>query len=77
LFPSVPELNFCAQYASLFAMHSISIDVLHLLTESYLIDMGIADADDRRRLLDGIKHLNKQLSASSTHHVISEGLSWS
>eukprot|EP00698_Gefionella_okellyi_P001140 TRINITY_DN1103_c0_g4_i1.p1 TRINITY_DN1103_c0_g4~~TRINITY_DN1103_c0_g4_i1.p1 ORF type:complete len:835 (+),score=186.29 TRINITY_DN1103_c0_g4_i1:53-2557(+) len=52
------------KYSAKFALHSISIDVLHLLTDGYLQDMGIVDSEDRKKILDGIRHLNNDLFAA-------------
>ena len=42
------------QYASLFAQHGISIDVLPLLNEQHLIDMGVTCKADRTMILSVI-----------------------
>lgn len=45
------------QYVSLFIQENIFIDVLHLVDEKILIDMGISKAGDRMRILNACKEL--------------------
>jgi hypothetical protein len=45
------------KYSQLFALHGISIDVLPLLTEPQLIEMGITKVADRKRILSVIQKI--------------------
>jgi hypothetical protein len=48
------------QYASFFIKESIFIDVLHLVDEKTLIDMGITALGDRMRILNGCAELKQK-----------------
>jgi len=45
------------RYCQLFALHGISIDVLPLLTDTQLVEMGITAEDDRRKILTAVEKI--------------------
>ena len=49
------------KYSQLFALHGISIDILPLLNESQLTQMGIRSARDRARILQVIRQIKEFL----------------
>lgn len=51
------------KYSQLFALHGISIDMLPLLTESQLMEMGVLDSSDRRRILSVMSRIKEFVPA--------------
>lgn len=51
------------KYSQLFALHGISIDMLPLLTESQLMEMGVLDSSDRKRILSVMSRIKEFVPA--------------
>ena len=60
------------RYSQLFALHGISIDVLPLLTESQLVEMGICEDSDRKKILSAIKKIKSAMPSESGYKRKSE-----
>eukprot|EP01091_Cochliopodium_minus_P011275 TRINITY_DN3151_c0_g1_i1.p1 TRINITY_DN3151_c0_g1~~TRINITY_DN3151_c0_g1_i1.p1 ORF type:complete len:731 (+),score=263.16 TRINITY_DN3151_c0_g1_i1:56-2248(+) len=71
------------RYSQLFSLHGISIDVLPFLNENLLIEMGITEVSDRKKILNAInkiKHeipLNHNFDSSSSSSSIKSKLNFS
>ena len=55
------------KYSQLFALHGISIDMLPLLTESQLMEMGVLDSSDRKRILSVMSRIKEFIPAPESH----------
>lgn len=54
------------RYAQLFALHGISVGVLPLLKEKQLIEMGITDETDRKKVMRAIDKIKNKLPTGGT-----------
>ena len=53
------------RYSQLFSLHGISIDVLPFLNESLLLEMGITESSDRKKILNAINKIKNEIPLST------------
>lgn len=59
------------KYSNVFAVHGISIDMLPLLTDAKLEEIGISEKLDRVKILSRIEKMKEELPLTSNQNVLS------